>query len=209
MTRLSNALKRSIMIFVSAAAIFFMIAYVSVTPRPGEQFFQIYVLGENKMAERYYPNDNPNIPIGVQVKWHLGATNFMGSIQYVILKIKLSNTTIDPPDEKNNLPSPAPVVKELYRVMLNNETWQFPLTWSINDLKRIGDNYYPTQLIINEQKIDVQPVSAKKGYNYRMIVELWTLDPLDQHLIFGWRTGTERKTAWLQVWFNATLPKAL
>lgn len=182
-----------------------MIAYVSVTPRPKEQFFQIYVLGENKMAEKYYPNNNPNIPVGTRVTWHLGATNFMGSTQYVVLKVKLSNSTIEPPNDQEKLPSPAPEITEFHRVLINNETWQFPFIWRIEDTKIRGDNYHLTRLNINNRKIETQQVSAKRGHNYRIIVEIWTLDPMDQRMIFGWRTGNERRVAWLQVWFNATI----
>jgi len=207
MIKFTEHLKCSILIFVSATIIFSMLAYVSVTPRPREQFFQIYVLGETKMAELYYPNNNPNIPPGPKVRWHLGATNFMGSAQYVVLKIKLSNSTIDPPNEKEKLSSPAAVLTEFHRVLINNETWQFPLTWRIDNIVKMGDYYHLSQLTINDQNVRPPLVYARNGYNYRIIIELWTLDPVDQHFIFGWRTGTERRAAWLQIWFNATLPK--
>jgi len=207
MIRFSEDFKRSILIFVSATMVFSMLAYVSVSPRPKEQFFQIYVLGENKMADRYYPNDNPNIVPGTRVRWHLGATNFMGSIQYVILRVKLSNSTIDPPDEKNRVPSPAPEITEFHRVLLNNETWQFPFTWRIDDVKKVGEDYYLRRLSVNERDVQPSPISARKGYNYRIIVEIWTLDPSDRHVMFGWRAGAETRVAWLQIWFNATLPR--
>jgi len=208
MIRFTEDLKRSILIFVSATMIFSMLAYVSVTPRPREQFFQIYVLGETKMAERYYPNNDPNIPVGARVRWYLGATNFMGSTRYAVLKVKLSNSTIDPPNEKDKLPSPSPVLTEYHRVLINNETWQFPLAWKIDSVVKVADYYYLSQLTINERNVQPQLVYAKNGYNYRIIIELWTLDPVDKHLIFGWGTGTERKVAWLQIWFNATLPRS-
>jgi len=47
-------------------------------------------------------------------------------------------------------------------------------------------------------------VSALNGHDFRIIFELWTFDPITQHLIFGWRAGGEYKVAWLQIWFNVT-----
>ena len=197
----------SIAIFLSSLTILSTIAYVSVTPRPKEQFFQIYVLGETRMAEKYYPGGNPNIPLGVRVKWYLGATNFMGSLQYVVLKVKLANSTMSPPDDVNKLPSLAPMLMEFRRVLMDNETWEFPLIWSIDEIRIEGDACLITSMIVNDRKIFPEQVPARRAHNYRIIIEIWTLDPMDQRMIFGWRAGNERKVAWLQVWFNVTMPK--
>jgi len=184
-----------------------MIAYVSLVPRPKEQFFQIYVLGETKMAEKYYPNNNPNIALKTKVRWHLGATNFMGSLQYVVLKVKLANSTIAVPDDVNKLPSAGTSVREFQRVMMDNETWEFPFTWSIETVRLTRETLFITSIIANDRTVLIES-PARNGHNYRLIVEIWTLDPLDQKMIFGWRAGNDRKVAWLQIWFNATLPRS-
>ena len=210
MPRLSEDMKRAAVIFISATIIFSMLAYVAVTPRPKEQFFQIYVLGETRMAERYYPDNNPNIPVGQLVQWYLGTTNFMGSVQYLVIKVKLGNSTIKAPDDINYIPSPAPVLLEFRKVLMDNETWEFPFAWIIGEISEDGDMAYATVLVINVKNgVEVQAgrVSALNGQNFRIIFELWTLDPATEELIFGWRAGGEQKAAWLQVWFNATKPQ--
>jgi len=207
--RLSEDMRRALVIFISATIIFSMLAYVAVTPRPKEQFFQLYVLGETRMAERYYPDDNPNIPVGRSVQWYLGTTNFMGSIEYVVIKVKLGNSTIKAPDDVNYLPSPAPVLMEFRRVLMDNETWEFPFAWIIGEIVEDGNTTRATVLVVNVKNgVEVRRgnVSALNGHNFRVIFELWTLDPASEDLIFGWRTGGERRAAWLQVWFNATKP---
>ena len=209
MPRLSEDTRRAVIIFISATIIFSMLAYVSVTPRPKEQFFQFYVLGETRMAERYYPDNNPDIPVGRLVKWYLGATNFMGSVQYVVIKVKLGNSTIRAPDDINYTPSAAPVLHEFGRVLMDNETWEFPFAWIIGEVIEIGDMTCATVLVINVKdgaEVRSGQVSALNGHNFRIIFELWTLDPLTEDLVFGWRAGGERRVAWLQVWFNATKP---
>jgi len=202
-------MKRAVTIFISATIIFSTLAYVAVTPRPKEQFFQIYVLGETRMAERYYPDNRTNIPVGRLVKWYLGATNFMGSVQYVIIKVKLGNSTIKAPDDINYMPSPAPVLLESGRVLMDNETWEFPFTWVIGEIRMDGNMTYATVIAINvKDGVEVRSgqVSALNGHNLRIIFEFWTFDPSTEDLIFGWRTGGEHRVAWLQMWFNATKP---
>ena len=53
--------KTLLAIFLASLAIFTTLAYVATTPRPSEEFFQIYVLGEDHRLEHYYPNDNSTI----------------------------------------------------------------------------------------------------------------------------------------------------
>jgi len=207
MAKLSEDMKRALTIFISATVVFSMLAYVSVTPRPREQFFQIYVLGETKMAERYYPNNNPNIPLGQGVRWHVGATNFMGSVQYVVIRAKLGNSTIRAPDDVSHTPSPAPVLLEFRRVLMNNETWEFPFIWVIKEVETGGDRVDIAVLEVNGVEIRSGRVGALKGHNFRILLELWTLDPETGILMFGWRAGVERRVAWLQIWFNATLSR--
>jgi hypothetical protein len=209
MPKLSEDMKRAVTIFIAATIIFSALAYVAVTPRPKEQFFQIYVLGENRMAERYYPDNSSNIPVGRLVHWYLGATNFMGSVQYVVIEVKLGNSSIEAPDEINSVPSPAPVLLEYRRVLMDNETWEFPFSWVIGEIRQDGNMTHVRVVVINVKNgVEARSgeVSALNGHNFRIIFELWTYDPATENLIFGWTAGGEHRVAWLQVWFNATKP---
>ena len=206
MARLSEDLKRAVTIFISATIVFSTLAYVAVTPRPREQFFQIYVLGETRKAERYYPDGNPNILVGRVVRWYLGTTNFMGSVQYVVIKVKLGNATIKAPDDVNRVPSPAPVLLEFKKVLMSNETWEFPFIWEIRKINADDGVVYPTVFEINGVVLRNSQVGALRGHNFRIVFELWSFDPESGRVMFGWRTGVERRVAWLQIWFNATMP---
>jgi hypothetical protein len=197
--------RRSLLaVFVTVLIVLEMVAYVATTPRPREQFFQIYVLGSNRLAADYYPNDDPNIRPGDQVHWYVGATDFMGTVQLVAIRVRLGNQTINPPDDQQALPSPAPMVTEFRRFIQNNETWEFPFVWQIVDARVAGDSVYISEFQINNQTYTLQDSSALNGHNFRVIIELWTWDADNAALQFGWQSGTERRVAWLQVWFNAT-----
>ena len=92
---------------------------------------------------------------------------------------------------------------------MDNETWEFPFAWMIGEVREDGNMIHAGVLVINVKNgVEVRSgeASAVKGYNFRIIFELWTLGPLTEDLVFGWRAGGEQRAAWLQIWFNATKP---
>lgn len=204
MASASRGLRWSIVVFVAVTLISSEIAYISVTPPPRESFFQLYVLGEGKMFENYFPDDNATITPGVPLHWYLGVTNLMASVQYVAVKAKLGNTTTQCPNGADGTPAPIPALIELRRVLLDNETWEIPLTWNVKETRRDGDVVW-LSLDINGVKIEPM-VHSILGNGFRIIFELWTLTPGSSDLSFGWvdRSSGERRATWLQVWFNVT-----
>jgi hypothetical protein len=156
------------------------------------------------MAEGYYPNNDPNISVWREVRWYVGVTNFMGAVQCAVVKVKLGNSTIRPPSEKDHAPSPAPALLQFRRVLMNNETWEFPFFWKIRETRSSGGITELALLEVNGALIGDSMVSAVGGRNFRIIFELWTLDEGNGSEVFGWRATTGRRVAWLQVWFNTT-----
>jgi hypothetical protein len=193
-----------VVVFVTFLIVFEMVAYVATTPRPGEQFYQLYVLGANHLVADYYPNDDSNITLGTSVSWYLGVTNNVGSVQLVEIRIKLGNQTIQPPDDQTGLPSTAPLIADFHRVLLDNETWEFPFIWQILNATSSGGITRILGLQVNNKTIPVLNSSAQNGYNFRLIIELWTWNVDFSSFQFGWYSGTDHRIAWLQVWFNAT-----
>jgi hypothetical protein len=191
-------------VFITLLIVFEMIAYVTTTPRPQERFFQLYVLGANHMAADYYPNNDTNIRLGESVHWYIGATDFMGNVQLIVVRIKLGNKTIAPPNDLQATPSPAPLVTEFTRFIQNNETWEFPFVWQIVDTLSVGNSTRILQVGISNETYQLQDSSATNGDNFRFIIELWTWNTESHILQFGWQAGGEHRVAWLQVWFNAT-----
>ena len=193
-----------IAVFITLLIVFEMLAYVATTPRPQERFFQIYVLGAKRMAADYYPNNGTNVRPAEPVQWFVGVTDFMGNVQLAVIRVKLGNQTIPPPDDVNTSPSPAPLVTEFSRFIQNNETWEFPFVWQIVNAVAVDGSVSILELRINDETFQLQSSSARAGYNFRLIIELWTWDTESGALQFGWRTANEHRVAWLQVWFNAT-----
>ena len=206
MSFISSQNRRTLVaVFITLLIVCEMVAYVATTPRPREQFFQLYVLGSKHMAADYYPDNNTNIRLGELVTWYLGVTDNMGSVQLVSIRVKIGNQTIKPPDDQQALESPASVVTEYTRFVQDNETWEIPFVWSISDAVVLSDNATRIHTLqINGETYQMQDSSASNGHNFRLIFELWTWQTEANALEFGWMTGGEHRVAWLQVWFNMT-----
>jgi hypothetical protein len=164
----------------------------------------MWVLGSKGLAENYYPRDNPNLKIGEDVNWTLGIHNYMGSLQYVIVRVKLLNSTIAGPDELTGKPSSLTPLIEFTRVLVDNETWSMPFRWRILNATERSGNILLNELSINEKPINGELATASSGFNYRFVFELWFYDPVTNNLIFSWRTNDSQRSIWTQIWFNAT-----
>lgn len=106
-------------------------AYLVLNPPPSEQFYAMYILGSNGLAEHYYRNDNPDLTIGEPINWTIGVYNHMGTLQYVVIRVKLLNSTLASPDELTGTPSSTAPLVEFTRVLVDNETWTTPFVWRV------------------------------------------------------------------------------
>ena len=171
-----------------------------------EKFFALAVLGEEGMAEHYYPGNDPDIEVGEEVHWTIYLYNHMGEAQYVAVRMKLLNSTTLAPNSTYCTPSPAPVVYEARRVILDNETWLYPVTWSVEEVGLVGDFLNIHLLAVNGEYF-VTSVVGRNGNNFRIVLELWVYNVSLDDFEFGWSYDDDMHCAWNQVWFNVTLPR--
>ena len=204
MRRISSRDLRYVVAFAAVATVVTSIAaYAVLSPPPQERFFSMWILGSEGLAERYYPNDDPNLGIGEKINWTLSAYNHMGSLQYVVIRVKLLNSTVASPDDLSGTPSPASPLFEFTRVLEDNETWSMPFNWTIESLSQEGSRLQITGLSVDQFHLEGELVAASSGYNYRFVFELWFYDLTSNDLTFSGRANTMRPV-WTQVWFNAT-----
>jgi len=101
-----------------------LLVYVSLTPARQKPFVSLYVLDSEKKAENY-----PQLLVlgenNTFLLW-VGVGNFMGRIEYSSVLVKMDDGT----GQVN--PSPIDPVYRFEKVLLNKETWEFPITISIN-----------------------------------------------------------------------------
>jgi len=180
------------------------VAYGILRPPRSEQFFAMWILGSEGLAEKYYPEDDPNLKVGQEVSWTLGVYNHMGSLQYVVVRAKLLNSTIAGPDELTGRPSPVSPIFEFTRVLADNETWLMPFKWRIENLRSEDGGITLTGLWINQEYFSGELATASSGSNYRFVFELWFHDETSDALAFTWVSGDSKHSVWTQMWFNAT-----
>ena len=179
-------------------------AYLATTPRATEHFFQFYLLGRNGIMADYYPQGGSNLHVGTNVEWTVGVQNYMGGVQLIEIRVKLANETVSPPDDVNYTPSSAPELVTFDQFILDNGTWQFPFEWEISNATLTGGSTRILALEVNNETYRIADWSAKKGYNFRLIFELWTWQTENSAFIFDFGSNGGHPTAWLQMWFNLT-----
>jgi hypothetical protein len=180
------------------------VAYTVLRPPPSEQFYAMYILGSNGLAEHYYPNDNSDLTIGEPVNWTIGIYNHMGSLQYVVVRVKLLNSTLPSPNELTGTPSSVAPLFEFARVLVDNETWSMPFVWRLLDVSSSPTGVQITGMSINQIIVKGSLGRALSGINYRLVFELWFYDSATNGLVFSWSAQNTQHSVWTQIWFNVT-----
>lgn len=200
----SKDLRYLIAFFVIVTMTVSALAYVDLTPPYTDQFFSMWILGSNGLTESYFPNNNPNLIPGEQVNWTLGVYNHMSALEYVVVRVKLLNSTETSPNELTGIASPLPEIFEFARVLVSNETWTISFPWAILDATSVNGVVRITGLTINGTMIAANLAQAAGGLNFRFVFELWFYDQPAGNLTFSWSTPTSTYSVWTQLWFNAT-----
>ncbi|EMR72943.1 Protein of unknown function (DUF1616) [Thaumarchaeota archaeon SCGC AB-539-E09] len=194
-------------VFIASTLILILLVFAPVfglfLPKSGEKFLALAVLGEGGMAENYYPNDDPELEVGEKVHWSIYMYNHMGSVQYVAVRCKLIDSTISSPNSTSCDPFPVSHIYEIRKIMNKNETWLYPLEWSLAKVTEYDGQTSIEGVNINGIHVDTDAASQSR-YNFRMAMELWVYDSTEGRFEFGWKAGEERRCAWNQIWYNAT-----
>ena len=99
-------------------------AYIALTPPRKEGSTSIYLVDLNKMAVEYPQflvigeNNTLSVWVGVQ--------NFLGNTANCSVYVKIDNGIIP------TNPSPKETVKSFEKVLMNKETWEFPVSLTLN-----------------------------------------------------------------------------
>ena len=173
-------------------------------PPPDEQYFEMWILGPGGFAQHYYPHDNSNIGINEPVNWTLGVQNQVGNLEYVVVEVKLLNSTITGPISSTGSPSSVQPILKFTRVLVQNETWSMPFEWMIVNATQGNGSISITGLSINGFQLNGLFASAHSGYNFRFVFELWFYDTSSNVLVFSQPTTVGPRSVWTQIWFNAT-----
>jgi len=199
MRKTNNYLRAEFLtVLLVSLIIYTAIAYIVTTPRLEEEYFQMYILGMNKTADKYYPYENNNtIPLNTNVTWYIIVENYVRKSSLVLIKFKLGNSTTKAVNSSSFEPADIPVIQDITKVLLPEEKWVIKITWKIVKIEKINELYYLT-LDFNETKKTIYEVGSKESF--RFVIELWTYS--NGKFILGWDSKQGRKVAWLQMWFK-------
>ena len=169
-------------------------------PRYEEQFFEFGLLGKDKMADRYYPNGNSTINMGSQVNWYIYVYNHMGSYQNVIVRIKLLNSTMDLPNDREHKPSPFISIAEFPLSLSVDDKLFVPFSWTITEAISQKNLTILKSMMVNDQMVEIN-VPASNSF-YRMVFELWVQDQGSGEYRFGWESSEGFSSASLYIGFK-------
>jgi uncharacterized membrane protein len=197
------------LVFISVILVLVIVINIPLVmkyiPNSNESFMSLAILGEKVMAENYYPENNPNIELNNNVDWNLYLYNHMDKSKYILVNVKITNSSILSPNSTTCAPSPASSVYQIRRILLDNETLITPFSWRINNISNTGKSVKINTFSLNRDTINTD-VMAINGYNFRIIFELWVYNKEVKEFQFGWKYGEETNCAWTQIWFNSTSP---
>jgi hypothetical protein len=223
-----NGIPHDIPFFIGLLVIYSIIAasvaYVCLTPRPAERLFALGVSGD------YSAGESLRVVPGEQIDLYVAVSNHMGSVQYVMIRAKLLNDSMPSPDFVGNATEPLPYFtnetapspeapkyrpslvlpfEEFTCVLVDNGTWVLPFQWSVEGVSRSGYTVGITALKLNNITIaNGLSATAKHGFNFRIVLELWTYANQTAGWQYGWRSGNEDRSAWTQIRFDLVLPQA-
>ena len=196
--------KKNKLIFTIGALILVLtltIALISTFwPRYEEQFFEFGLLGKDKKAEGYYPNDNSTINEGSQVNWYMYVHNHLGGYQNVMVKVKLLNSTMDLPNDKEHKPSPFIPIAEFPLSLSVNDKLFVPFSWSSIEAISQRNSTILKSMMINDQMVEIN-VPASNSF-YRIVFELWVRDQVSEEYRFGWESGENFSSASIYIGFK-------
>lgn len=185
---------------ISCFALCIIIALPTITmfvSLPSEESFsELWLLGEDHMAENY-----PfNVGTGESDSVFVGVGNYMGSSGYYLIYIKFRNQTQPIPNLSNGNSSSLFPLYEYRFFLADGETWESPVTFAFNNVTLQDDSMIVDIVSINQVDFPVDCLSTwdseNKGFYYQVFFELWLYNTTTQEFRFHNRI--------VSLWLNMT-----
>jgi len=202
----SEEFKPILMIGALVLLLILVIAVISAFwPRYEERFFELSLLGKDKKAKGYFANDNSSLNVGSPILWYVYVHNHMGSVQNVSVRVKLLNSTMEIPNDREHEPSPFPFFVEFPSTLSVDETLFVSFWWSVLDAVSQNGSIIIKGLMVNDQTVEVK-VQALHDAFFRLVFELWVYDQSSHEYKFQWESDKEFYSASTYIGFRVVLP---
>jgi hypothetical protein len=165
-----------------------------VTFPSGEKFSELWILGQNRMAEGY-----PfNVSAGVSYRVYLGVGNHMGDLGYYRVYVKFRNESEPLPNSTAGLPSALEPVFQYDMLLRNNETLERELSFSFEGVFFEKNFCRVSKVLVGDYAVDVGKVAVRNetsnAFYYELFFELWIYNATVSSFQFHNR--------WVGLWFN-------
>jgi hypothetical protein len=182
-----------LMLIVAAPTLSMIIAF----PDGSEPFSELWLLGPTHMAEGFPFNVEVNETYSVFV----GVGNSMGVSSYYLVYVKFRNQIQPLPDIQNSKPSPLMPLYEFRAFVVDDQTWEAPLTFTVLEVSHIDDFLTINRLSINGEIFEVNSPTIwdpeHKGFYYQLFCELWLHNTVSQSFQYHGR--------FVGIWLNVTV----
>jgi len=159
------------------------------------------LLGKEKTAEDYYSNNDPSILRLKEMQWYILVQNFMQKVQYVLVKVKVLNSTMTRPDAVTCTPSPQQAIMNFSVFLTDSQSSIIPFFWEVADYSLQRESLVLERLIINGTPVTLR-ISGVNGLNFFIVFELWYFYSAREEFRFDWDTPLGFRCAWNQMLFN-------
>lgn len=177
--------------------------YLAVVPRPGDGYFQLYLLGnKGQLGDYFVGGGNSPLPPGQMNNWTLVITNRFQSPQNVLVVVKLGDTSTTLPNSTSMTPSNAPTVTTFSTLVQPQANWTVPFVWSTVGTQA-STNRSLFGVYVDGKPSEVYLSNFQAHQPLDLIFELWS-SPASSNGTpkFGWVNGLGNQSAWLQVHFT-------
>jgi len=178
-------------VFIIAGLVILIIIVVALLssywPKQEKWFIELGLLDEDMMADAFFSKTDSTVDLGEPNSWFIYIHNHLASTQDIRVKVKLTNSTEELPDDRKHQHSNATSFIEFPLRISINETAYIPFSWSIIQAETESDLVVIKRLAINEQPLEVD-ISASFTPSFRLVFELWVLDPSSGEYRFGWES---------------------
>jgi len=189
-----------LIVFVSLSLIFSSVAYYA-TSKPPAQPYMAFGISSNRGLQQYIPGSNFTITPSETVDWTIQVTNDMNTAQFVLIVIRLGNSTTQSPN--STIPTATvPEISTTQTFLGLGDTSQLNFSWTVQSTNKTGNLVFPSISINGQLATGQLQVGAASGRNFRLIFELWTYDTTTGSFEYGYPGTSGTIGEWLQVWFN-------
>jgi uncharacterized membrane protein len=165
-------------------------------PRGSESFSELWLLGQNHMAEDY-----PfNVHTGEDYSLFLGVGNHLGYSAYYLVYAKFRNQTQALPNASSSEPSSLSSAFEFRFFVADGDVWETPITIKILNASVQGNTMVVGSVSVNDKASQVGCSSIWDseygGFYFQLFFELWLYSSTGSSFQFH--------DSFVGIWLNTT-----